>query len=99
MGKMVQQYRPQMAIWGMHIACWIPKSTNTQSEYVTLIALPLQQWLRERASMLCSNVDCLYCWVYFCGQVLVLQRNLLATSLRSLHHHSVFTYQNLFTLF
>jgi len=26
--------RPQMTIWRMHIACWIPKSTSTHSEYV-----------------------------------------------------------------
>jgi len=25
----------------MRIACWIPKATNTHSEYVTLVALPL----------------------------------------------------------
>jgi hypothetical protein len=36
----------------MRFACWITKATNTHSEYVTLTALPLQQWLRERASML-----------------------------------------------
>jgi len=36
----------------MRIACWIPKSTNTHSEYVILIALPLQQRLHESASML-----------------------------------------------
>jgi len=34
--------RPQMIIWGMRIACWIPKATNTHSEYVILIAFPLQ---------------------------------------------------------
>jgi len=34
------------------IACWIPKATNTHSEYVILIAVPLQQWLHERASVL-----------------------------------------------
>ena len=34
------------------IARWIPKTTNTHSEYVTLNAPPLQQWLHERASML-----------------------------------------------
>jgi len=33
-------------------ACWIPKATNTLSEYVIFIAFPLQQWLHERASML-----------------------------------------------
>jgi hypothetical protein len=36
----------------MCIACWIPKVTNISSEYVTLIAFPLQQWLKERGSML-----------------------------------------------
>ena len=28
---------PQMAIWGMRIACWIPKATYTLSEYVIFI--------------------------------------------------------------
>jgi hypothetical protein len=41
-----------MTIWRNRIACWIPKGTNIHSEYVTLIAFPRQQWLRERASML-----------------------------------------------
>jgi hypothetical protein len=41
-----------MAIWRMRIARWIPTATHTQSEYVTLIAFPLPQWLYERASML-----------------------------------------------
>ena len=36
----------------MRIACWIPKATNINSEYVILIAFPLQQWLRERATVL-----------------------------------------------
>jgi hypothetical protein len=37
----------------MHIccACWIHKATSTHSEYVILIAIPLQQRLYERASM------------------------------------------------
>jgi hypothetical protein len=43
---------PQMAIWRMHIACWITKATNAHSEYVILIAFPLKRWLQERASML-----------------------------------------------
>ena len=41
-----------MAVCRMRIACWIPKATNAHSEYVILIALPLQQWLQGRASML-----------------------------------------------
>ena len=44
--------RPQMTIWRMRIACRIPKATNTHSEYVMLIAFPLQQLLHERPSML-----------------------------------------------
>jgi len=33
-------------------ACWILQATNTHSKYVILIAVPLQQWLHERASVL-----------------------------------------------
>jgi len=36
----------------MCIACCIHKYKNTHSEYVILTAFPLQQWLKERASML-----------------------------------------------
>jgi hypothetical protein len=36
----------------MRIARWIPKTKNAHSEYVILIAFPLQQWLHERASTL-----------------------------------------------
>jgi len=50
--NVVEPGRPQMTIWHMRIACWIPKSTNTHSQYVILIAFPLQQWLQERASVL-----------------------------------------------
>jgi hypothetical protein len=50
--NIVQRDRPQMTIWRMRIACWIPKATNTHSQYVILIAFPLQQWLHERTSML-----------------------------------------------
>ena len=44
--------RPQMTIWRMCIACWIPKATGTHSEYVTLIAFPLQQRVHEHALVL-----------------------------------------------
>ena len=36
----------------MRIACWITTATDTHSEYVILIAFPLQPWLRERAPLL-----------------------------------------------
>jgi hypothetical protein len=44
-----------MTIWRMRIACWIPKARNINSEYVSLIALQLQQWLHESVSMLRYN--------------------------------------------
>jgi len=55
----VERGRPQMTIWRMRIACWITRVTNTHSQYVTLIAFPLQNWLHERASMLRYTVHCL----------------------------------------
>jgi len=36
----------------MRIACCIPKTKNTHSEYVIFIAFPLQHWLHARGSML-----------------------------------------------
>jgi len=44
--------RPQLTIWCVRVACWIPKATSTHSEYAILIAFALQQWLHERASVL-----------------------------------------------
>jgi len=35
--------RPQTTIWCMHFVCWIPKSTNTHTVYVILIAFQLQR--------------------------------------------------------
>jgi hypothetical protein len=37
----VEPDRPQMTVWGMLIACWTPKATNTQAEYIMFIAFPL----------------------------------------------------------
>jgi hypothetical protein len=36
----------------MRIACWIPKATNTHSEYVILVSFTLWHMLHERASVL-----------------------------------------------
>jgi hypothetical protein len=55
--------RPQLTIRRMRISCWIPKATNTHSQYAILITLPLQQWLHERASMLrYTYTVCLSSW-------------------------------------
>ena len=57
-----------MTIWRMRIASWIPKAANTHSEYVMLIALPLQQSLHEHASML--RYTYVVCLVLYCSHVL-----------------------------
>ena len=43
--KNVESGRLNVIIWHMHIACLILKATNTHSEYVILIAFPIQQRL------------------------------------------------------
>ena len=48
----VEADRPQMTIWRLCIAYWIPKVTNTQSECIKFIPFSLKQWLHESASML-----------------------------------------------
>jgi hypothetical protein len=50
--NIVEPGRPQMTILRMCSACWIPRTTNTNSEYVIFIAFPLQQYLHERVSIL-----------------------------------------------
>ena len=65
----VQPDGPQMTIWRMRIARWIPKATNTHSHYVIIIAFPLQQWLHERASLLrytYSTAQYIVCLVWNC---------------------------------
>jgi hypothetical protein len=47
--NIVESGRPQITIWRMRVACWITKAMYTHSEYVALIAFPLQQWLQESA--------------------------------------------------
>jgi len=46
----------------IRIACWIHKATNTKSQYLIIIAFPLQQCLHERVSvLLCTYNTCLVC--------------------------------------
>jgi len=52
-----------MTIWRMRIKCWISNATNTFSEYVILIAFPLQHWLHERTSLL--RYTCIAFLVFF----------------------------------
>jgi hypothetical protein len=52
--NIVEPGRPQMTIGLMRIAWWILKATNTNSEYVLFTAIPQQQWLHERTSLILS---------------------------------------------
>jgi len=49
--NVVEPDRTQMAILRIRITCWITEATDTDSEYVMLIAFPLQRRLHERASV------------------------------------------------
>jgi hypothetical protein len=61
--SVVERSRPQMTICRMRLACWIPKGTNTHSQYVILIAFPLQQWLHEPPQ--CYGIRTLpVCWTF-----------------------------------
>jgi hypothetical protein len=49
----------------MCISCLVTKATNVHSEYVILIACPLQQWLYERYSLLrFTYIACLVVYYY-----------------------------------
>ena len=69
--NMEKYYRLEQAtygsiIWRMGIACRITKARDTHSQYVILIVFPLQQWLRERGSMICyTHIACLVCSAVF----------------------------------
>jgi hypothetical protein len=47
------------------LAYWIPNAASAHSEYVTLISVPLQQWLQESVLMLrCPYIACLVLLFY-----------------------------------
>ena len=50
--NIVEPDRSQMKIWLMQIVCWTLKARSTHSEYVIIIALPLQLWSQARTLML-----------------------------------------------
>jgi hypothetical protein len=57
----IERGRPQMKIWYMRIACWIPKATNIHSGCVILTAL--LQWLHVRTAVL--HYTFIACFVLF----------------------------------
>ena len=57
--------RPQMTIWRIRIACWIPTATNTHSEDVILITFPLPTTDARTRLNVTLYVHCLF--VYLLG--------------------------------
>ena len=53
--NIVDPGRPQITIWRMRIACWVPKATDAHSQCVIPIAFPVQQYLHESVSMFRST--------------------------------------------
>ena len=45
--NVVQTDRSHVTIWRMRITYWIPKTTDTHSEYVIIIDFPLQHCFHE----------------------------------------------------
>jgi hypothetical protein len=76
--NIVQPDRPQMTVRPTRIACWIPKATNSLSEYVILTAFPPQQWSHERASVLrCTYIASLVFFFYAWTIILDLNCNMI----------------------
>jgi hypothetical protein len=46
--NMVQLDRQQLTLWRTRIACWIPKATNTHSEYVILIVFSTEKMVAPK---------------------------------------------------
>jgi len=59
--NIVETARSRTTTWSMRIACWRTKGTNTLSEYVIFIVVPLKQWLHECSSLL--RYTCIACLV------------------------------------
>jgi len=76
--KYLEPDRPKMTIWCMHIACWMPKATNTHSEYVILIVVPLQERLHEHVLVLLyTYVTCLVYFIFAFFGLQTVTRNIL----------------------
>ena len=62
--NIVQPDRSQMTIWRMHIACRIPKATNTHSEYVR------NTYCSSNAKMVTRTLVCVTSYAIACLVIL-----------------------------
>jgi len=69
--NVIESERPQMTIWPMHISCWVPKATNTHSQYVILPAFPLPYIVARTRLNVAICVQCLSCLTDIITAVLI----------------------------
>jgi len=55
--------RPHMEIWRMRIVCWIPKATDTYSEYVILNGFSTAKMAARKRLNVTFYAYCLSCWI------------------------------------
>ena len=65
--KLVEYDRTKMTIGRMRVAYWIPKTTDTLSEYVIYFYFPLQKCLFENASYCVTSTACLVATIFKCN--------------------------------
>ena len=66
------QDKDENIIWRMRLACWIPKATDTHSEYSVIIAFPRQEMVTgRRLTMLrYTHIACLILMCALCQPTL-----------------------------
>jgi len=65
--NVVERGRPQMTIWCMHIACWIPQTTKTHTQRICsnycFSSATMVAWTHLNVTL---YIHCLYCLFLFC---------------------------------
>ena len=87
--NVVEPDSPQMIIWRMRFACWIPKAAraHTPSEYVILTAFPLQKWFTNARVSHCMYRTLRVClWLFFDTCFCCLRFCVIFSSTQKRHH-------------
>jgi len=85
-----RQAKDYNKILRLQYTCWITKATDSNSEYVTLITLPRQHWLRECASVLHLYVHWMSCHIFMVMLFRFCPDSVLITFVFSGLLHSIF---------
>ena len=106
--NIVEPGRPQMTVWCKNFACWIPKATDTHSEYVTLIGFStttMVMWTCLNVTFMCiilvgNHLDAqLLLWYVYLNPlhvssncVLILRRTIVLTLRRLMSYIYIYIY-------